>query len=137
VTIAIATLLVIHFYKQKHPSPQERVTLLKQWFLEATPLGPKGQFNEKKLADLRIINVYRIFGNLPREQRLTLLDGGTIPIDTIPPAAQETVHTSRHRFVRKQAWHQNTYSCLNFDPHWWIADDGKNTADPTQGWDFD
>jgi prepilin-type N-terminal cleavage/methylation domain-containing protein len=47
------------------------------------------------------------------------------------------VAASQHRLVRKQAWGQNVYPCLNFDLHWWIAEDGRNVQDPMQGWDVD
>ncbi|GBC95128.1 hypothetical protein HRbin16_00915 [bacterium HR16] len=42
-----------------------------------------------------------------------------------------------HRFVKLRVWEVEPYPCANFDPHWYVREDRRNTWDPGEGWDVD
>jgi hypothetical protein len=47
------------------------------------------------------------------------------------------IMAGNHRFVKQRVWEVEPYPCANFDPHWFVRDDRRNTWNPSEGWDID
>lgn len=48
------------------------------------------------------------------------------------------IQVGQTRFVKKRTYRPEVgYPCPNYDPHWYVTEDGWNTWDPGVGWDVD
>lgn len=80
--VLIGVCLLIYLRGQAPIPPNTKMAATQAWLLSAEPSGPKFS------ASTQFSNVYKIFANMPTEQRKLLLDGQTVEIQKLPSASQ-------------------------------------------------